>query len=214
MTAFLVSLAILIGGYFIYGYIVERVIGIDPARTTPAYTLRDDIDFVPMPTWKVFLIQFLNIAGLGPIFGAIMGIMFGPAAFLWIVFGTIFAGAVHDFVSAMISMRSGGISLPEIVGNELGSTIKNVMRGFSLLLLILVGTVFVVSPAQLIAGMTPAWNSSVSRKICPSVMEMTLVGMYADTSPAWVSMMGSAVKEPPPFSLESLAARSSRRECR
>lgn len=157
MTAFLVSLAILIGGYFIYGYIVERVIGIDPARTTPAYTLRDEIDFVPMPTWKVFLIQFLNIAGLGPIFGAIMGIMFGPAAFLWIVFGTIFAGAVHDFVSAMISMRSGGISLPEIVGNELGSTIKNVMRGFSLLLLILVGTVFVVSPAQLIAGMTPDW---------------------------------------------------------
>lgn len=157
MTTLIISLAILIGGYFIYGLIVEKILGIDPKRTMPAYAKTDGIDFMPMPTWKVFLIQFLNIAGLGPIFGAIMGVMFGPAAFLWIVFGTIFAGAVHDFTSALIIIRSGGASLPEIVGNELGNKVKQVMRGFSLLLLVLVGTVFIVSPAELIAGMTPEY---------------------------------------------------------
>lgn len=157
MSLFLFSIAVLVGGYFIYGLIVERIFGIDPNRKTPALSMQDGIDFIPMPTWKVFLIQFLNIAGLGPIFGAIMGIMFGPAAFLWIVFGTIFAGGVHDFLAAMISLRSNGASLPEIVGNELGSGIKLTMRVFSLLLLVLVGVVFVLTPADLIAGMTPAW---------------------------------------------------------
>lgn len=155
MTTLLVSLAILIGGYFIYGLIVEKIIGIDPSRSMPAYEKADGIDFTPLPTWKVFLIQFLNIAGLGPIFGAIMGVMFGPAAFLWIVFGTIFAGAVHDLTSALIIIRNGGASLPEIVGNELGNKVKHVIRIFSLLLLVLVGTVFITSPAELIAGMTP-----------------------------------------------------------
>lgn len=155
MVSFLIALGVLIGGYFIYGLLVEKAFGIEPERLTPAMSMRDDIDYVPMPTWKVFLIQFLNIAGLGPIFGAIMGIMFGPAAFLWIVLGTIFAGGVHDFISAMMSLRSGGRSLPEIVGDELGTGIKNVMRGFSVLLLILVGAVFVLTPGSLIAGMTP-----------------------------------------------------------
>lgn len=155
MTSFLIALAVLIGGYFVYGAIIEKVFGTDPGRPTPAVTMADGIDFVPMPTWKVFLIQFLNIAGLGPIFGAIMGIMFGPAAFLWIVLGTIFAGAVHDFISAMMSLRSGGKSLPEIVGDELGVSVKNLMRGFSVLLLILVGAVFVLTPSSLIASMTP-----------------------------------------------------------
>lgn len=155
MITFLISLAVLIGGYFIYGLFVERVFGADGDRKTPAYTRQDGVDYIPMPAWKVFLIQFLNIAGLGPIFGAIMGIMFGPSAFLWIVFGTIFGGAVHDYFSAMISMREGGASLPEIVGNELGSTIKQVMRVFAMLLMILVGAVFVVNPADLLAGMTP-----------------------------------------------------------
>ena len=155
MTSFIIALAVLIGGYFIYGAIAERVFGIDEKRPTPAYALNDGVDFVPMPTWKVFLIQFLNIAGLGPIFGAIMGIMFGPAAFLWIVFGTIFGGAVHDFISAMMSIREGGISLPEIVGRELGPAIKRVMRVFSILLLVLVAAVFVVTPADLLAGLTP-----------------------------------------------------------
>ena len=157
MTSFLIALAVLIGGYFIYGAIVEKIFGTDPTRKTPAYTMRDDVDYMPLPTWKVFLIQFLNIAGLGPIFGAIMGVMFGPAAFIWIVVGTIFAGAVHDFISGAISLRARGMSLPEIVGNELGNGIKQVMRVFSLLLMILVGAVFVSQPADLIAGMTPEY---------------------------------------------------------
>ena len=128
MASFLTALAVLVIGYVAYGALAEKVFGIDPQRPTPAIANADGVDFIPMPTWKVFLIQFLNIAGLGPIFGAIMGIMFGPAAFLWIVLGTIFAGAVHDFTSAMISVRSGGKSLPEIVGTELGGTVKTVMR--------------------------------------------------------------------------------------
>ncbi|MDE5969353.1 MAG: carbon starvation protein A, partial [Muribaculaceae bacterium] len=151
------SLAILICGYFIYGAIVEKIFGVAGSIPTPAISKNDGVDFTPLPTWKVFLIQFLNIAGLGPIFGAVMGIMFGPAAFLWIVLGTIFAGAVHDFISGMISVRSGGLSLPEIVGHELGLTIKQVMRIVSMVLLILVGTVFVLTPSELIAGMTPDW---------------------------------------------------------
>ena len=155
MTSFLLALAVLVTGYFVYGSVAEKIFGIDAARPTPAMSKADGVDFIPMPVWKVFLIQFLNIAGLGPIFGAIMGIMFGPAAFLWIVLGTVFAGAVHDFISAMISLRSGGNSLPEIVGTELGIGIRNVMRVFSIVLLILVAAVFVVTPAGLIAGMTP-----------------------------------------------------------
>lgn len=155
MIPFLFAIAVLIGGYFIYGVIVEKVFGIDSRRSTPAFALNDGVDYVPMPTWKVFLIQFLNIAGLGPIFGAIMGIMFGPAAFLWIVFGTIFAGGVHDFISAMMSLRSGGSSLPEIVGQELGKPVMNAMRGFSILLLVLVAAVFVLTPADLLSTLTP-----------------------------------------------------------
>ncbi len=154
MDLFLISIAVLIGGYFIYGMLVEKIIGIDPSRRTPAITKADGVDYMPMPTWKVFLIQFLNIAGVGPIFGAIMGVMFGPAAFLWIVLGTIFAGAVHDFVSAQMSLRANGASLPEIVGNELGNGIRQVMRIFSIVLLILVGTVFVKTPAGLLSQLT------------------------------------------------------------
>ena len=155
MTSFLIALAVLIGGYIIYGAICARIFGVDPSRAVPSETRRDGVDFIPLPTWKVFLIQFLNIAGLGPIFGAIMGVMFGPAAFLWIVIGTIFAGAVHDFMSGMMSIRSGGDSLPELVGRELGPSIKQTMRVVSVILLILVGAVFVINPADLLAGMTP-----------------------------------------------------------
>lgn len=155
MTSFLIALAVLIGGYFIYGLVCSRIFGVDPKRPVPSETRRDGVDFVPLPTWKVFLIQFLNIAGLGPIFGAIMGVMFGPAAFLWIVIGTIFGGAVHDFMSGMMSIRSGGDSLPELVGRELGPSIKQTMRVVSVVLLILVGAVFVINPADLLAGMTP-----------------------------------------------------------
>lgn len=155
MIAFLISLAILVGGYFIYGAFVDRVVATDARRPMPAITRRDDVDFRPLKPWRVFLIQFLNIAGLGPIFGAIMGIMFGPAAFLWIAIGTIFAGAVHDFFSGVISIRSDGASLPEIVGSQLGTNIKQIMRVFSVLLLVLVAAVFVVTPAGLLAAMTP-----------------------------------------------------------
>ncbi|MBD5221251.1 MAG: carbon starvation protein A [Bacteroidales bacterium] len=155
MISFIISLIILIGGYFTYGAFVAKVFGVDPSRPTPVKTKADGVDYVELPTWKIFLIQFLNIAGLGPIFGAIMGIMYGPAAFLWIVFGTIFAGSVHDYLSGMLSLRSGGASLPEIVGDQLGSKVKMLMRVFALLLMILVGAVFVYNPADLLAMLTP-----------------------------------------------------------
>ena len=155
MISFTLALLLLIAGYVVYGAFVSRVFGQDAARVTPVHTMADGVDFVPLPTWKIFLIQFLNIAGLGPIFGAIMGVMFGPAAFLWIVFGTIFAGAVHDYMSGMLSLRHNGASLPEIVGAELGGGIRNTMRVFSLLLMILVGAVFVYNPADLLGMLTP-----------------------------------------------------------
>ena len=156
MVSFLIALAVLVGGYFIYGAFVERILDIDESRKTPAFTMQDGVDYIPMPTWKVFLIQFLNIAGLGPIFGAIMGVMYGPSAFIWISIGTIFGGAVHDYVSGMLSLKKNGASLPEIVGEQLGSGVKQVMRGFALILMVLVGAVFVINPAELIAGMTPS----------------------------------------------------------
>lgn len=154
MITFVVALIVLIAGYVLYGAVVERIFGVDPQRPTPAYAKSDGVDYMPMPTWKVFLIQFLNIAGLGPIFGAIMGIMYGPSAYLWIVFGTIFGGAVHDYLSGMLSVRRGGASLPELVGDELGMPVKQVMRVFALLLMILVGAVFVVNPAELLNQLT------------------------------------------------------------
>lgn len=154
MITFVVALIVLIAGYVLYGAVVERIFGVDPQRQTPAYAKSDGVDYMPMPTWKVFLIQFLNIAGLGPIFGAIMGIMYGPSAYLWIVFGTIFGGAVHDYLSGMLSVRRGGASLPELVGDELGMPVKQVMRVFALLLMILVGAVFVVNPAELLNQLT------------------------------------------------------------
>lgn len=155
MITFLIALAMLISGYFVYGTFVSRIFGEDSSRPTPVQTMADGVDYVKLPGWKIFLIQFLNIAGLGPIFGAIMGVMFGPAAFLWIVFGTIFAGAVHDYLSGMLSLRSNGASLPEIVGTQLGNPVKRAMRVFSLLLMILVGAVFVYNPADLLAMLTP-----------------------------------------------------------
>ena len=167
MTLFLISLAILIGGYFIYGKLAEKIFGTDPDRQTPAVTNADGVDFVAMPTWKVFLIQFLNIAGMGPIFGAIMGVMFGPAAFLWIVFGTIFAGGVHDFIAAMMSLRSGGMSLPELVGRELGPVVKQVMRLVTLVLLVLVGAVFVLTPSEVVASLTPDW---FTMRLCAGII--------------------------------------------
>ncbi len=145
-------------GYAVYGAVVERIFGADSDRKTPCFTRQDGVDYLPMPTWKVYLIQFLNIAGTGPIFGAILGILYGPAAYLWIVFGSIFGGAVHDYLSGMISIRKGGASLPEIVGDELGNGIRQTMRVFSLVLMVLVGTVFVTTPAGLLSSMTTEWG--------------------------------------------------------
>ena len=156
MITFTLALLLLVGGYFIYGRYVNRIFGPDD-RKTPALTMADGVDYIPLPTWKIFMIQFLNIAGLGPIFGAIMGAQFGTASYLWIVIGTIFAGAVHDFFSGALSIRQGGESLPEIVGRYLGLTTKKVMTIFTMILMILVGAVFVSGPAELIAGMTPDW---------------------------------------------------------
>ena len=145
----------LIVGYFTYGKFVERIFGIDPKRVTPAFTKQDGVDYIPMPTWKIFMIQFLNIAGLGPIFGAILGAKFGVSSFLWIVLGSVFAGATHDFLSAMLSLRHDGESLPELIGRYLGKNFKQFMRGFTVVLMILVGAVFVAGPAGLLAKLTP-----------------------------------------------------------
>ncbi len=155
MISFAIALLLLIVGYFTYGKYVAGVFGVDPSRPTPVKTMADGVDYVELPSWKVFLIQFLNIAGLGPIFGAIMGVMYGPAAFLWIVFGSIFGGAVHDYLSGMLSLRRAGASLPELVGGELGTRVKMVMRVFALVLMVLVGAVFVYNPADLLAMLTP-----------------------------------------------------------
>ena len=152
-------MAILVLGYVVYGKFVEKVFGIDPQRATPATTMADGVDYVPMKPWRIFLIQFLNIAGVGPIIGAIMGAQFGTASFLWIVLGSIFAGAVHDYLSGMISLRDKGASLPEIHGTYLGNGAKQFMRGFTVLLMILVGVVFVNTPSTLLnANFTQSWN--------------------------------------------------------
>ncbi len=168
MITFIIALVLLVVGFFTYGVLVERIFGIEPNRKTPALTKTDGVDFVPMAPWRIFLVQFLNIAGLGPIFGAIMGIFFGPAAFLWIVFGTIFAGGVHDYLSGMISIRKGGVSLPNIIGDELGKGFKIFMLVLSLVLLILLTTTFLSGPATLLQKMhafsTLSWGKS-SRKL-------------------------------------------------
>ena len=149
MITFILSLVALVLGYFIYGRFVERVFGPDD-RPTPAIAKADGVDFMVLPSWKIFMIQFLNIAGTGPIFGAIMGAQFGPVAYLWIVFGCIFAGAMHDYMSGMLSIRNGGANLPEIIGKYLGNAPKQVMLIFSVFLLMMVGAVFVYSPASLL----------------------------------------------------------------
>ena len=150
MFSFVVSLVALVAGYFVYGRLVEKVFGVDSSRKTPAITKADGVDYIPMPAWKVYMIQFLNIAGTGPIFGAIMGAKFGPSAYLWIVFGCIFAGAVHDYMTGMLSIRNNGAGLPDLVGEYLGKGTKTFILAFSIIVLMLVGTVFVFSPALIL----------------------------------------------------------------
>ena len=152
MVTFLICVGVLVAAYFIYGSFVEKQFGADPSRATPAYTQQDGVDYVPLKPGKIFLIQFLNIAGLGPIFGAIAGALWGPVAFIWIVLGCIFAGAVHDYFAGMLSIRHNGASIPEVVGKYLGIGVKNFMRVFAVVLLILVGVVFVKGPASIITS--------------------------------------------------------------
>jgi len=161
MVYFFSCVALLIAGYFIYGKIVDRIFGPDPNRPTPAVAMADGVDYVEMSPKKIFLVQLLNIAGLGPIFGPILGALYGPSALLWIVIGCIFGGAVHDYFSGMLSVRHGGRSIPDVVGKELGTGFKQFMRLFSIVLLLLVGVVFVLGPAKLLGNLTglavPAW---------------------------------------------------------
>lgn len=152
MITFLVCLIALVLGYVVYGAVTEKIFGMDSGRQTPAVANPDGVDYVPMHWLRVFLVQFLNIAGLGPIFGAVAGAMWGPVAFVWIVLGCIFAGAVHDYFSGMLSIRQGGASISEVAGTYLGPFFKQFMRVFSVVLLVLVGVVFVTGPAKILSG--------------------------------------------------------------
>lgn len=155
MVTFIGSIALLILGYMFYAKVVERIFDINPNSKTPAYTKEDGLDYVPMPWWKGWLIQLLNIAGLGPIFGALMGALYGPVAFIWIVVGCIFGGAVHDYFSGMLSLRHNGEQYPSLVGRYLGKNMKFIINVVSLVLMILVAAAFTAGPAQLIAQVTP-----------------------------------------------------------
>ena len=172
MFSFLISIAALIIGYLIYGKVVEKIFGADPARVTPAVSMRDGVDYVPMPSWKVYMIQFLNIAGTGPIFGAIMGAKFGPSCYLWIVLGSIFAGAVHDYFSGMLSIRKGGATYPEIIGSEIKGS-RLLILFFSTVLLLMVGTVFVYSPALILGDI--AGNGSSNHVL---IWALVILGYY------------------------------------
>ena len=154
MITFLVSLLLLIVGYVVYGKFVERIFKPDAQKLTPALQHNDGVDYVPMKPWKIFTIQFLNIAGLGPIFGAIMGAKFGASAYIWIVLGCIFAGAVHDYLAGMLSLRNNGASLPELIGKYLGVNVQQFTRLFSIVLMVLVGVVFISGPAGLLQNLT------------------------------------------------------------
>ncbi|MCE7587986.1 carbon starvation protein A [Vibrio fluvialis] len=174
MLWFLTCVAALIGGYFIYGAFVEKVFGINEKRQTPAHTKTDGVDYVPMSTPKVYLVQLLNIAGVGPIFGPIMGALYGPAAMLWIVIGCIFAGATHDYFSGMLSIRNGGASVPSLSGRYLGNGAKHFMNIFAIVLL-LVGVVFVSAPAGMITNLI---NEQTSMTVSMSTMVVIIFAYY------------------------------------
>lgn len=152
MITFSISIIILILGYIFYSKFVEKIFSADFNRTTPAYTMQDDVDYLPMRTGKAYLVQFLDIAGLGPIFGAILGATYGPVAFIWIVVGSIFGGAVHDYMSGMMSVRQNGESIAEVIGKWLGVSAKQFMRFFTLFLMILVGAAFIMGPSAILSS--------------------------------------------------------------
>ena len=154
MLWFFFCAGILVLGYFVYGKIIEKIFVINPKRSTPAYSMNDGVDYIPMSRTKIWLIQLLNIAGTGPIFGPILGALYGPVAMLWIVIGCIFAGAVHDYFCGMLSVRNGGASMPTLAGKYLGTPVKHFINIMAVILLLLVGVVFVASPAQLLSTIT------------------------------------------------------------
>lgn len=154
MISFVICLVVLIAAYFLYGRFLERVVCIDPSADVPSKSRYDGVDFIPLPRWRIFLIQLLNIAGTGPIFGAILGACYGPVAFLWITLGGIFMGAMHDFIAGVISLRNGGESLPEIIGRYLGNGMRRFTHVMIPVLMILVGAVFIVTPSQILADKT------------------------------------------------------------
>lgn len=162
MLWFLICVALLLLGYFFYSKVIEKIFVINPNRQTPAYTMTDGVDYVPMSKKKIWLIQLLNIAGTGPIFGPILGALYGPVAMLWIVFGCILAGAVHDYFTGMLSIRNGGANLPYMAGKYLGKPFKHFMNVLAVLLLLLVGVVFVASPASLLTNITVDLTTSGS----------------------------------------------------
>ncbi|MCD9465445.1 carbon starvation protein A [Photobacterium phosphoreum] len=175
MAWFLLCVAALIGGYFIYGSFIEKVFGVNANRQTPAYTKQDGVDYVPMSNSKVYLVQLLNIAGVGPIFGPIMGALYGPAAMLWIVLGCIFAGAVHDYFSGMLSVRNGGASVPTLTGRYLGNGAKHFMNIFAIVLLLLVGVVFVSAPAGMITNLI---NDQTNFTVSMTTMVVIIFAYY------------------------------------
>ena len=175
MLSFLLCLALLVVGYFTYGKLVDKSFGADD-RETPAVRINDGVDYVVMPQWKLFLVQLLTIAGLGPIFGALQGALWGPVVFLWITFGTIFAGGVHDYFSGMLSERNNGASISEICGIYLGKVMKNVMRVFSVVLLVMVGTVFAVGPAGLIVTLFK--NNGASGLVATTLFWLVIILVY------------------------------------
>ena len=179
MISFFLCLAVLVCGYLFYGKFVDQTFAPDD-RETPAVAINDGVDYVVMPQWKLFMIQLLNIAGLGPIFGALSGAMWGPVVFLWITFGTVFAGAVHDYFAGMLSERNNGASISEVTGIYLGGTMKNVMRVFSVILLIMVGTVFAVGPAGLIVTLTT--NSGASGLMTNKIFWLAIIIAYYFTA--------------------------------
>lgn len=168
MITFIICLTLLIAAYFLYGGLLCKIAGIKNTVEVPSKTMCDGVDYIPMPRWKTFLIQLLNIAGLGPIFGALLGAAYGPVAFVWITLGGIFFGSMHDLFSGVISLRNGGLSLPEITGKYLGGGTKVFMRYISVFLMIMVGAVFMSQPAELIAGRITAPSLDAVAFITPA----------------------------------------------
>ncbi len=197
MITFGVSTALLIAAYFIYGAILEKILGVDPARPVPAVTKSDGVDFVPISWPRVFLIQLLNIAGLGPVFGAVAGALWGPVVFLWIVFGGIFIGSVHDFVAAFISIREGGASLTEIIGKYLGPVVRKIMILWVVVLLMLVGVAFTTGPASIMADVCKTGKVESTAAMTPDLDVPVGTETATVSSPATISASVPASAQPP-----------------